>query len=70
MKKLAAVLALVGLLASLTACAGGAFKCDMCGEEKTGGRKTQEALGMKLTICDECAGGIKKGLEGLSGLLD
>ena len=60
---------MVGLVASLTAC-GGAFTCDICGEEKTGGRKTQEALGMKLTICDECAGGIKKGLEGLSGLLD
>ncbi|MBQ3225547.1 MAG: hypothetical protein IJB48_00660 [Clostridia bacterium] len=67
MKKLAAVLALVGLMASLAACGGGVFKCDLCGEEKTGGRKTQEALGMKITVCDDCVNGVKDGLSGLLG---
>ncbi len=69
MKKLAAVLALIGLVASLAAC-GGAFTCNICGEEKTGGRKTQEVAGMKVTVCDDCVGGIQEGIKGLSDLFN
>ena len=58
MKKIVSLIGILAVVASLlTTC--GKFTCDGCGEEKTGSKKTLEAYGQKLTLCNECYGTIK-----------
>ena len=53
MKKLICVLLVVVMMATLlTAC--GKFKCELCGEEKSGKKYEGEVLGEKVVYCDEC----------------
>ena len=53
MKRLICVLMLVAIMATmLTAC--GKFKCDVCGEEKTGKKYERELLGEEIDICKDC----------------
>ena len=53
MKKIViALLLVVALVATLTAC--GTFKCDICGEEKSGSKHTEEILGEEVVICSDC----------------
>jgi hypothetical protein len=64
MKKLICVLLVVVMMATLlTAC--GKFKCELCGEEKSGKKHEGEVLGEKVVYCDECY----KELEELKGAL-
>ena len=64
MKKLICVLLLVVVIATmLTAC--GKFKCDFCGEEKTGKKYEREMLGEEVVICKDCY----EELEELAGSL-
>ncbi|MDE7298094.1 MAG: hypothetical protein K2N94_04605 [Lachnospiraceae bacterium] len=51
-KRFLAVLLVTVSLLSLAGC--GKFKCDMCGEEKSGKKHEQTVLGETLTICDDC----------------
>lgn len=58
MKKLICVLLLIVVLATLfVAC--GKFTCDLCGEEKTGKRYTEEVWGEEVTYCDDCYQALK-----------
>ena len=56
-KKLAVLFVSVMAVLSLTGC--GKFKCDMCGEEKSGTKHEYTLLGQDMTICDDCYEGIK-----------
>ena len=53
MKKIIAVICVLAALFALTAC--GKFKCDICGQEKSGDKHEVEILGRTLTVCDDCA---------------
>ena len=64
MKKLICILLVVVMMATmLTAC--GKFKCDLCGEEKSGKKHEESMLGESVVICDDCY----KALEDLAGAL-
>ena len=67
MKKLICVLLVVVMMATLlTAC--GKFKCDVCGEEKSGKKYTEEILGEEIEMCKDChekAEELEEGLEDL-----
>ena len=63
MKKFLSILFVVVTVLALTAC--GKFTCNLCNQEKSGKKHTEEILGEKVTICDDCYGKIKNGLEGL-----
>ena len=63
MKKIVALIALGIMVFMLTAC--GSFKCDMCGQEKSGTKHTEKIPGKEAHICDDCY----KGLEALGGLM-
>jgi len=53
MKKLISLILLVVVFATmLTAC--GKFECDICGEEKTGKKYTEELFGEEINICKDC----------------
>ena len=53
MKKLICVVLLVVVIATmLTAC--GKFKCDLCGEEKSGKKYERELFGQEIDICKDC----------------
>ncbi len=52
-KKIVASLLTVAAVISLTAC-GKAFKCDICGEEKTGKSYKETVLGTEVTYCKDC----------------
>lgn len=60
------VVALVLVIASMAVllCACGKFKCDLCGEEKSGKKYTGEVLGEEITYCKDC----KEDLEDLGDL--
>lgn len=65
MKKIVGIISLIALVAMLLISCGETFVCGMCEEEKTGKKHTEEILGEKLDICDDCY----EGLEALGGLL-
>lgn len=52
-KKIVASLLTVAAVLSLNAC-GKAFKCDVCGEEKTGKSYKENVFGVEVTYCKEC----------------
>lgn len=53
MKKLISVFLLVVVFATmLTAC--GKFTCDLCGEEKSGKKYTEEVYGQEIEYCKDC----------------
>ena len=53
MKKFISIILLVVVMATLlTAC--GKFECDLCGEEKSGKKYTEEILGEEVTYCQDC----------------
>lgn len=58
-KKIMVSLVTVAAVLSLTAC-GKAFKCDICGEEKTGKSYTGTILGEEVTYCKDCRDGFKE----------
>ena len=51
MKKIIALVSLLVLVLSLSAC--GKFTCDMCGKESSGGHDV-EYQGAEGTLCDDC----------------
>ncbi len=60
-------LAVIAIFSTLVfAGCGEPFTCDLCGEEKTGKKHTEELLGQEITYCDECY----KGLEELGQLFE
>lgn len=67
MKKILAVVCVSAVVLALAAC--GKFTCDMCGQEKSGGKHTYEMLGQKLTVCDDCYNSVKGVANSMSGLL-
>ena len=52
-KRIWSAILVIIMTLSLTAC-GGKFKCDICGEEKTGKRHSEVFFEQKVTICDDC----------------
>lgn len=69
MKKIIiAILALSALVVGMTAC--GKFTCDLCGEEKTGKKHTEEFLGEELVYCNECYEGMEDVGDALGDLFD
>ncbi len=52
MKKIIAVISLLILILSLSAC--GKFTCNICQEEKSGQKHTQKILGNDVNICKDC----------------
>ena len=55
MKKIICALLLVSLLATMfVACGEETFECDGCGEEVTSKKHTEEFLGEKVDMCDDC----------------
>lgn len=54
MKRVIAILLMLCVIFSLTACSSKPFKCDMCSQEKTGKKHTSDLLGEKITVCDDC----------------
>ncbi len=52
-KRVIASLLTVAAVLSLSAC-GKAFKCDICGEEKTGKSYKETVFGAEVTYCKEC----------------
>lgn len=63
MKKFVALLMLVIVVATLF-CGCGKFTCDICGEEKTGRKYTEEIMGEKISYCKDC----KEDLEALGNM--
>lgn len=63
MKKFVALLMLVVIVATLL-CACGSFKCDLCGEEKSGKKYTEKLAGETITYCKDC----KDALEDLGNM--
>lgn len=63
-KKIIALLLTVATVVSLTAC-GAPFTCDLCGEEKTGKKYTEEILGQKITYCQDCYNDLKEAADAL-----
>lgn len=54
-KRIWAMVLVVIMAMSLTACGGGEpFTCDICGQEKTGKSYKTELFGQKVTICKDC----------------
>ena len=53
MKKIVAILCAVAIMFTFAAC-GGKFKCDICQEEKSGAKHSEEMMGQKITVCDSC----------------
>ena len=51
MKKIIAIAVLVLSVMMLVGCS---YKCDICGEEKSSGKHTEEILGEEVVYCDEC----------------
>lgn len=51
-KRVAAVVMLMALMLTLTAC--GKFTCDICGQEKGGKKHENDMLGEKIVMCDDC----------------
>ena len=67
MKRIIGIAALIAMLATmLTAC--GSFKCDICQQEKSGGKNTLELLGEEVVCCDDCYDEIDKGMDALGDL--
>ena len=65
MKKLICILLVVVMMATmLTAC--GKFKCDLCGEEKSGKKYTGEVLGEEVEYCKDC----REDLEDIADAFD
>lgn len=62
MKKVLAILLVVGMMLALTAC-GKPFTCDFCGQEKSGKKHTADVYGDEMTICNDCY----KDMEALVG---
>ena len=56
-KKIGVLLVTVMAALSLTGC--GTFKCDMCGEEKSGSKHSYSFLGQDMVICDDCYEGVQ-----------
>ena len=69
---IAVVLVLVMSMSLLAGC--GKFKCDECGEEKSGEKHEVEFFGEKATLCDDCKKEFDKEManleESLEGLED
>lgn len=63
MKKFVALLLVVVMMATML-CACSSFECDLCGEEKSGKKYTENFLGEKITYCGDC----KDDLEELGSL--
>ena len=63
MKKIVAILCAVAIMFTFAAC-GGKFKCDTCGQEKTGAKHTQELFGQKITMCDTCFNSASAAMNG------
>ena len=53
MKKLICLLLVVVMMATMLA-ACGKFECEVCGEEKSGKKYTEEILGREITYCQDC----------------
>ncbi len=51
MKKIIALVSLLVLVLSLSAC--GKFTCESCGRESSGGHSV-EVAGQKAKVCDDC----------------
>ena len=49
---LAALMLVLAL--GLTACGSKSFKCDLCGEEKTGKQYETKSGGQTVTVCEDC----------------
>ena len=65
MKKLICILLVVVMMATmLTAC--GKFKCDLCGEEKSGKKYTGEVLCEEVEYCKDC----REDLEDIADAFD
>lgn len=47
-------LAVLALVSTLAFAGCGKFTCDTCHQEKSGKKHTEEALGVKVTMCDDC----------------
>ena len=52
MKKLTALLMVVIMALSFTAC--GKFVCGLCGQEKFGKKHEKNVLGYEIVICNDC----------------
>ena len=65
MKKMGRFTVLV-VLTALLLCGCGKFRCDFCGEEKTGKKYTGDLFGQEVEYCKDC----KEGLEALGNMFD
>ena len=65
MKKLLVIGAAVAMLL-LSSC-GSKVKCSVCGETKSG--KTEEVMGVEISICDDCAEAAEKATEDAMALI-
>ena len=55
MKKfICSIIVVASLATMLLACGGEKFTCDLCQEEKSGKKHSEEAFGVKITYCDDC----------------
>lgn len=63
MKKVIAILSIAAVV--FTACGANKFKCDFCGEEKTGTPNKFELLGQEYKICDSCQKELDNTVEGV-----
>ena len=69
MKRLICILLVVVMMATLlTAC--GKFKCDLCGEEKSGKKYTDEVLGEEVECCKDCHEDLEEAEDLAEDLLD
>ncbi len=56
MKKIIAFVLLALTMLMLVGCS---FKCDICQQEKSGGKHTEEVLGEEIVYCEDCYEAIK-----------
>jgi len=67
-KKIIITLTVVTVMMSLTGC--GKFKCDICGQEKSGKSYSVEVFGQQATLCKDCYDEMKELQEELQDLFD
>lgn len=64
MKRIISFVLMLTLVASLLVGCG-SFRCDLCGQEKTGKKYTEDVYGTSITYCGDC----KDALEELADML-
>ncbi len=65
MKRIISLAAMLITLAMLL-CACGKFECDLCGEEKSGKKYTEELFGEKIVYCSDCKNELEDLFSGLN----